>query len=137
MRKEAFGAKPLQFMKSKLQCHKLADKVTMYLEMPDMAVEAIDAFFSESATWDVVRKGIKVAYPKMNKVCARRMLGQMMSEIENDEYAKDPTWVRGWYGTDEPFDKYFPKWSKFRRDMDAKARKVGMEYHSFVSAELF
>lgn len=69
--------------------------------------------------------------------CARRMLGQMMSEIENDEYAKDPTWVRGWYGTDEPFDKYFPKWSKFRRDMDAKARKVGMEYHSFVSAELF
>ena len=109
----------------------------MYLEMPDMAVEAIDAFFSESATWDVVRKGIKVAYPKMNKVCARRMLGQMMSEIENDEYAKDPTWVRGWYGTDEPFDKYFPKWSKFRRDMDAKARKVGMEYHSFVSAELF
>ena len=109
----------------------------MYKDMPDMAVECIDAFFGFNATWNDVLKGIKAAYPKENKTRARHMLTKMISEIESDDYANDPTWVRGEYGTDEPFDKYFPTWSKFRRIMEAKGCKAGMEYHGFVHLKVF
>ena len=113
----------------------LSSDMIMYMDFPDMAVEAMDAFHGRP--WAEVLVCLKQLDPKASKVRLRQRLVRMMLEVENSEdHVDDPVWDQT---DDEPFDKFFPTWSKFRVDMEKMAKvwhvqdeAVPDDYHGCV-----
>ena len=108
----------------------LSSEVNMWEDMPNMAVEALDAF--HGFTWSAVRMILKLKWPKDSKARRHDKLKKMMEEVENKTYRQDPAYSHtdSYWGDDQwAFEKHFPTWSKMRDDMEE-------DYHEFISEHI-
>ena len=94
---------------------KLTDMVTAFEEMPDDAIEALEAFFCRDARWHDVRTVIRFVYRKISKAATRTRLRLLMAELHKDR--------PDYYDRGSVFEVTFPAWAKLREDVDAYAIK--------------